>query len=430
MINKIKKSPLVIGLMTTLVIILIFVIYRMINLSKEKSQEDILSNLQPTQPVKITVNALGRIEPKDQVIKLSGPSHLFTGRIIQLNVEEGDIVNRGDVIAILDNFSRQKAAQNNARSRVRVAQAQLNQVKAGNSKTSEVLAQQAVIANLQADFKSQIEINQTRLTRLQKELIRQRQQQNAAVAQLVAQLDNDKIECWRFETLLEDGAVTVSQRDSKCLQEDVTQERLRETRASNSKNIESLQEQINETQAVLRQISSTYPARIAEARFQLERLVEIRPVDVQVAQAQLEQTFSQLEEADADLELTYIKAPSRGKILKIHTFAGESIGNDGILDLGQIDEMYVIAEVYETDISQIKIGQTASVYSNALPNQLQGKVEQIALSVGKQDVLNTDPTLDLDARVFEVKILLDPASREEASKFINLQVEVEILIDE
>ena len=432
MINQFKKSPLIMILLAfALAITSVFVISKIINLSKKESQENMVGDISSNQPIQQKIKALGRIEPKDKIIKLSGPSHLFTGRIIQLNVKEGDIVNKGEVIAILDNFTTQKAIKQNAQNRVRVAQAKLNQVKAGNAKLSQIEAQKSAIVNLEADFKGQINIHQKQnwLVFRTKELLRQQEQQIATIAQLTAQSRNDKTECWRYETLLKDGAVNVSERDQKCLQEEVTLEKIKETQASNKKVVETLQEQINETQAVLSNIRSTYPAQISEAKFNLQRLLEVRPVDLQLAQAELEQTRSQLEEAEANLELTYIKAPVKGQILKIHTFPGESIGTEGIVELGQIQEMYVIAEVYETDIAEIRIGQTANINSNALLNPLQGKVEHIGLSIGKQDVLSTDPTLDLDARVFEVKIILDPSSTEKASKFINLQVEVEIIID-
>jgi hypothetical protein len=42
--------------------------------------------------------------------------------------------------------------------------------------------------------------------------------------------------------------------------------------------------------------------------------------------------------------------------------SGETVGNDGIVELGQTDSMEVVAEVYQTDIAQIQQGTTGCDY--------------------------------------------------------------------
>jgi HlyD family secretion protein len=88
--------------------------------------------------------------------------------------------------------------------------------------------------------------------------------------------------------------------------------------------------------------------------------------------------------------------------------------------------MYVIAQIYETEINKIRLGQTATISSGALKNKLTGIVEQIALEVGKKDVFNSDPTLAVDARVVQVKIRLNSGDNQQAASLINLEVEVAI----
>ena len=84
--------------------------------------------------------------------------------------------------------------------------------------------------------------------------------------------------------------------------------------------------------------------------------------------------------------------------------------------------MYAVAEVYETDIGRVRVGQPAVVHSPALLHELAGEVERIGLKVGKKDVLSTDPVADADARVVEVRIRL--AEPERAASLTNLRVEV------
>ena len=94
------------------------------------------------------------------------------------------------------------------------------------------------------------------------------------------------------------------------------------------------------------------------------------------------------------------------------------------MELGRTDRMYAVAEVYETDITDVKVGQVATIRAPAMSTELTGKVERIALKVGRLDVVGTDPIAKTDARVVEVFILLDDS--EAASRFTNMQVRVEI----
>ena len=48
------------------------------------------------------------------------------------------------------------------------------------------------------------------------------------------------------------------------------------------------------------------------------------------------------------------------------------MGPNGVLELGRVDKMQAIAEVYEADVRFVKVGQRASVHSEALERDLQG----------------------------------------------------------
>jgi HlyD family secretion protein len=47
-------------------------------------------------------------------------------------------------------------------------------------------------------------------------------------------------------------------------------------------------------------------------------------------------------QAQANLDLAYVRSPRDGQIMNIHTWAGEIVGNDGIVDIGRTDRMYVV----------------------------------------------------------------------------------------
>ena len=92
------------------------------------------------------------------------------------------------------------------------------------------------------------------------------------------------------------------------------------------------------------------------------------------------------------------------------------------MQLGFRSSMYAVAEVYETDVGRVRVGQRARVSSPAFERALAGSVERIGLRIGRLDVLGTDPVADTDARVVEVEVQLDEP--EPAARFTNLRVDV------
>jgi HlyD family secretion protein len=84
--------------------------------------------------------------------------------------------------------------------------------------------------------------------------------------------------------------------------------------------------------------------------------------------------------------------------------------------------MTVVAEVYQTSINKIKEGQTVKITSSSLPGDLIGRVDTIGWQIQRQNVINADPTENIDSRIVEVRIILDPESSQKAAKFTNLQV--------
>jgi len=144
--------------------------------------------------------------------------------------------------------------------------------------------------------------------------------------------------------------------------------------------------------------------------------------NARVAASEIDVANARVAVAQAELERAQIRAPVNGRILDVLKQPGEFIGAEGLMELGKTDKMYAIAEVYETDIRRVKVGQSATVRSDALPRVLNGKVEWIRHKVQKQDVTGTDPAADKDARIIEVEILLDDS--EAAAALTHLQVEI------
>jgi len=153
-----------------------------------------------------------------------------------------------------------------------------------------------------------------------------------------------------------------------------------------------------------------------------ERVASSSALDL--AQLHVDTARADLEAAQAVLDLDVVRAPVAGQILHVFARRGERIGPEGFAEIAQNDQMFAIAEVYETDIGHVKVGQRARVHSAAFDSDLTGAVDRIGLAVGKQDLLDTDPVARTDARVIEVRVKLDDSAK--AAALSNLQVEVEI----
>ena len=95
--------------------------------------------------------------------------------------------------------------------------------------------------------------------------------------------------------------------------------------------------------------------------------------------------------------------------------------------MGDTANMYVIAEVHESDVAVVRVGQRATITSEALAQPVQGVVEEIGYLIYKNDVLNLDPRADKDTRIVEVRVKLD--NSEAVSRLTHLEVSVRIDLD-
>jgi HlyD family secretion protein len=337
-----------------------------------------------------TVTALGYLEPRGEVIKLSAPnSGGGANRVERLLVKRGQMVRTGEVIAVLDSYDRSQAALVQAQKQVTVAQSNLAVVKAG-AKRGEISAQKSEIERLEAQRQGD--------TRAQE----------AIVARLQAELQNAQVEAQRSESLFQQGAISASLRDSKALV------------------LKTAQRNLQEAQMVLRRIETTRSPELASATATLDRISEVRPVDVEAAQAQVDQAIAAVQQAQAQLNLATVRAPQSGMVLEIHTHPGELISSEGIVELGQTEQIMALLEVYQTDIGKVKLGQSVELSAEGVPDAISGTVVEIGVQVKRQNVINSDTSANIDARVVEVRVKLDATAAQKVARLTNLQVTGEI----
>jgi HlyD family secretion protein len=165
------------------------------------------------------------------------------------------------------------------------------------------------------------------------------------------------------------------------------------------------------------------------AERQLEALAEVRETDVRVREQELASAEAVLATACTQLAEAELRAPSEGRILKIHARPGEKVRDNGILELGDVDHMEAVAEVFEGDVSRVTTGQSAEVLIDGTGERLKGTVVELGYLVGRKVVLTNDPVSDTDARVLEVRVSLDPSDAARVARLSNARVEVRIAVE-
>jgi HlyD family secretion protein len=352
------------------------------------------SQAQPTEnaaPKAKTVTALGYLEPQGKVIKLAAPSSSSGGnsRVEKLLVKQGDTVKAGQVVAILDSRDRLEASLAEAEEQVKVALSNLEVVKSG-AKRGEINSQQATIARIAAQREGDI------------------QAQQATIARLQMEVQNAQTESQRYEMLYTEGATNASLRDSKRLALAVAQRNLQED------------------QAVINRIQTTRSPELNEAQSTLDRISEVRTVDIFASQAQVDRAIASVQQAKAQLDLAYVRTPQAGVVLEVNTRAGELVSSNGIVEIGQTNQMLAVLEVFEGDIVKVEKGKMVKLFGDSLPKALTGEVIEIGKRVQRQNVVNSDTSANIDARIVEVRVKLDPDSASQVRSLTNLQVTGEI----
>lgn len=242
------------------------------------------------------------------------------GRLLELRVDEGDRLNRGDVVARLDTHDTELQIQR-GRAERDVAVAQLRLLEAGSrvedirQATAQVDAAEAEALAVEADLKS-------------------------------ARLDLD-----RFEALLKANAGSQKQRDDAKARVDVTRERLRSA-----------------------------GERVRAARETVARLKQgARPEEIQAARARVATADAQLAVLEKALGDAQILAPVPGVITQKLVDAGEIVmRGTPIVVVTDLDNAWANLFVPEPMIPRVQLGQSARIITDAGGEGLPGKVTFIS----------------------------------------------------
>lgn len=342
----------------------------------------------PVAKAPVRVVALGRIEPTSGVIQVGGPINEILGRLL---IKEGDLVTKGQIIGYLRSYDERRSELETAQQQLQTARARL----VTNTQFSEAQERERTIDSAKVPLvqNSGIAAQQAQIDALQS-------QRSLALKELA-----------RYQFLVNQGAAPRNEIDQRQSEVEQLNQRIRQAQ-------ETLAQLINSRDRELANVNAQInTARINTARIQAENDVASAKQAIELAQVKLDNTI--------------IRSPVSGRILRIVTKAGESIGDQGqgkgtLVEVADTSAMQVVAEVSESDIRLVKPGQIAKIVSRnkAFEGTLTGRVTELGRQIFKNNVLNDDPSAFTDARVIQVKVAIEDS--EAVAKFTNLQVDVQI----
>lgn len=170
--------------------------------------------------------------------------------------------------------------------------------------------------------------------------------------------------------------------------------------------------------------SSEFGAGAAESELRAAKLA------LQVAQSSraLATIESEMQALEIQQQSAVLNAPQAAVVVAVNTRVGEAAAQFPLIELADVTKTICEAEVVETDAALIAPNQFARITSPALPQELHGKVLRRGQLVGRPQLAVADPLAKADYRSVVVVIEIDPADVPIASRWLQLQVSVEIEI--
>jgi HlyD family secretion protein len=134
----------------------------------------------------------------------------------------------------------------------------------------------------------------------------------------------------------------------------------------------------------------------------------------------------QLELLDLQRAESFVTAPTNVTVISVVTEEGERVATMPILEVADLTQMMCVAEVYESDVGRITVGDSASMKSPALREEIKGTVTRIDRVVGAPQMRSLDPLARTDFRAVRVWIDVQKSQATIAAERLRLQVDVTI----
>ncbi len=418
------------------------VIGSMVITSKDNNNTD-ASAIQTTTvelgDIAVTIDATGTIKPLN-IVEISSKA---SGKILELNVDAGDYVEKDAIIAVIEttyvkiSLDQAEADLNAAKARfeqseidiqlqkeqseiqIRQARESLAEAKKKLEQLKEQIRLEK-IANRRGvlDAENSLKISNLRYKLLTSETVREETKKRAksSVTQEKVNLDlaekehNRNVELHGQE-LISNAALEASEAQyssAKARYESVVEQLKLVEQPASEVELEIAQADIKKAEFSLEVANERIegePSRDMDIELQQQRIaqaedslklaltnqkqIDRKKRDLQSASASLKRSQGQRDLRQIEFEDTVIRAPISGTILEKRVEEGQVItsrlssiaSSEGqtIVTMADLNSVYVVTEVDETDIGKVEIGQPVTITVEAYPDMpFEGQVLKIA----------------------------------------------------
>jgi HlyD family secretion protein len=385
------------------------------------------------EDVTLKISANGSVLP-GQTVNLSPKN---SGRVAQVFVEQGDVVQQGQKIAQMENAELQ-AQLLEAQANVRQAQANLAKLKNGSrpedidqsqakldaaqatldrsrngNRAEEINQAQAKLASAQANLNLSLSIGPEQI-----------KQSEAQLAAATAKLRLSKTRLERYTKLLREGAVSQDRLDEATADYQTTsanyseaRQRVQQVRNNSTQEIAQRRAVVAEVEQGLQQqrsgsrVEDTKKAEadVRQAQVALQQVKNgARPEEIAQLAAALDSAQARLRAIQVQIRDTAIVAPFDGIITQRYASVGAFVtptttaSKEGQATSTSIvaiaKDLEIKAKVPEVDIGKVRVGQNVEISADAYPDQkFQGSVKIVAPeAVVEQNVTAFDVRLTIN----------------------------------
>jgi len=302
------------------------------------------------------------------------------GRVVEINVREGDSVKPGQVLAVLSS-DQDEARRDQQVARIQSDQRKLEQLKR-QLKTYAERVHQAEIYHEQAQTDAPARV---------KEAEANLAASRAALARSEAEQKQHQIDAERYAPLAKLGAVS-----AQTVEQYQTQLKVAEAVTDASrKDVAAAEASLQATQAQLEN-----PRIKAADRLTLERQVDEVKAQIASAQADVVADQAELRRIEADLSDLKILAPIAGTILTRAAEPGRVVASgQTVLTMVDLNKLYLRGFVPEGYVGKVKVGQPAEIYLDSNPKEA---IPAQVIRIDPQAMFTPENTYFKDDRVKQV----------------------------
>jgi len=302
------------------------------------------------------------------------------GRVVEINVREGDSVEAGQVLAVLSS-DQDEARYDQQKALVLSDEKKLQQLKRQLATYGERVRQAQIYEEqAQADAPGRVKEAEANLAT-----------SKAALAKSEAELKQHRVDAERYAPLARLGAVSAQVVDQY-------QTQLKVSEAA----VEASRKQVAASEASLQvaQAQLENPRIKAADRLTLERQADEVKAQIAAAQADIQAGQADLRRIQADLSDLKILAPIAGTILTRAAEPGRVVASgQTVLTMVDLSKLYLRGFVPEGYVGKVKVGQPAEVYLDSNPKEA---IPAQVIRIDPQAMFTPENTYFKDDRVKQV----------------------------